>query len=121
MVKRHKANEAVSVANYLHRMEPISFTPYMDDCLRILQEEKEAPTDALLIQLVRVQLIRDKASSLIKIGPTPISGTTNPLYVSGDFHIQTLVSQLEEVDKSIPETVKSNGKSPSSTPFSNGF
>jgi hypothetical protein len=88
-------------------MEPINFTPYMDDCLRILQEEREAPTDAHLIQLVRVQLIHNKVVSLDNI---PISVTAIPPYTSGDFQTQTLVAQLEDLKNSIPETVISNGK-----------
>jgi hypothetical protein len=83
----------------------------MDDCLRILQEENEAPTDAHLIQLVRVQLIHNKVVSLLNIVPIPTSQATISPHISGDFQIQMLMAQFEELKRSIPETIKSNGES----------
>jgi hypothetical protein len=94
----------------------MSFTPYVFDCLRTLQEENDAPTDALLVHITRVQLIRNNATPLVKINPTTISGITNQSGISEDFHAQTLVLQLEELKLLVPEPIKSNGKFKSSHP-----
>ncbi len=81
------------------------WTRYSDECLRLLEEKKEYPTDELLVYLTRVQLICNKGSST----------TINDLFcdaeigVPADFYVKTLKSQLDNVEQSIPPGLRSNG------------
>lgn len=45
------------VSSYFQRLDALRWTPYLDGCLVVLAENKEHPTDALLIELVQLQLI----------------------------------------------------------------
>jgi hypothetical protein len=38
-------------------MEPLRWTPYMDDCVRILREERETKLDLLLIIQVKCYIV----------------------------------------------------------------
>ncbi|KAL4963000.1 transcription factor domain-containing protein [Aspergillus stella-maris] len=49
-----------NLAHTLGRTDSIRWTPHMTQCLDILDEEKETPSDAVLVQLVRTQLVTDK-------------------------------------------------------------
>jgi hypothetical protein len=81
------------------------WTPYLDECLRLLEEKKDYPTDHLLVYLVRVQLICNKGAA----------STWNDIFggvgtrVPADFYVETLKSQLDDLDRSIPLELKSNG------------
>ena len=81
------------------------WTPYLDECLRLLEEKKDYPTDNLLVYLVRVQLICNQGAA----------STWNDIFgavetrVPADFYVKTLKSQLDNLDRSIPPELKSNG------------
>lgn len=81
------------------------WTPYLDECLRLLEEKKDYPTDNLLVYLVRVQLICNQGAA----------STWNDIFgavetrVPADFYVKTLKSQLDDLDRSIPPELKSNG------------
>ena len=96
---------AIRCANYFQRIELMRWTRYSDECLRLLEEKKEYPTDELLVYLTRVQLICNKGSST----------TINDLFcdaeigVPADFYVKTLKSQLDNVEQSIPPGLRSNG------------
>jgi hypothetical protein len=82
------------------------WTPYLDECLRYLEEKKDCPTDGLLVYLVRVQLICNRAST------SPLNDTFGDVVgVPMDFFIKTLKAQLQELERSIPPDLKRNGKS----------
>jgi len=81
------------------------WTRYLDDCLRLLEEEKAQPTDDLLVHIVRVQLICNKGSTLTwndVLGDVEV-GIPTGLYV------KTLKSQLDNLENSIPQVLKANG------------
>jgi hypothetical protein len=81
------------------------WTRYLDECLRLLEEKKEYPTDSLLVYLSRVQLICNKGGT----------STINDLFgdtemrIPADLYIKTLKSQLNNLEQSIPPELKSNG------------
>lgn len=78
----------------------------MDECLRLLEDCKEYPSDDLLVYLTRVQLICNKGSLT----------TFNDLFgdvemrTPADLYMKTLRSQLDDLVHSIPTQLKSNGK-----------
>ena len=87
-------------ANFFQRIELIPWTPYLDECLCLLEEKKESPTDDLLVALVRVQLICNRAATSIR----------NDIFgAPADFHADTMKLQLDDLQCYIPLGLKSNG------------
>jgi hypothetical protein len=81
------------------------WTRYLDECLRHLEEKQEYPTDDLLVCLVRVQLICNKGSALTW---NDVLGNTE-MGVPTDLYVKTLKTQLDNLERSIPGELKSNG------------
>ena len=75
--------------------------------MSILEESKDFPTDELLIYLVRLQLIRNKAASVAWEHMGPAGDEDNR--VPQRFYFQALNSQLEQFKRSIPPALRSNG------------
>jgi hypothetical protein len=100
-------------ANYFQRIELMRWTRYLDECLRLLEEKKEYPTDALLVSLVRVQLICNKGGALIW---NDLFGDAE-MRIPADFYVKTLKSQLDDLERSIPGELKSNGRFSSLPPY----
>jgi hypothetical protein len=74
------------------------WTPYLNECLQKLSEAKEYATDELLVYLVRVQLLCDRV----------MGADIPPVVVPQDVYVQIFQSQLDELQKSIPESLQSN-------------
>ncbi|KAF8862483.1 hypothetical protein BDZ45DRAFT_616763 [Acephala macrosclerotiorum] len=91
-------------ANFFQRIEPMHWTRYLQECLHILEEEKDCPTDDFLVHLVRVQLICNKGSAL---GWSDVLGDAD-VGVPTDLYVKTLKLQLEDLEHSIPQELKSN-------------
>jgi len=78
---------------------------YLDECMRLLEVKKEYLTDDLLVSLVRVQLMCNKGTT----------STINDLFgdtdirVPADFYIKSLMSQLDELQRSFTPELKANG------------
>ncbi|KAF2493509.1 hypothetical protein BU16DRAFT_541190 [Lophium mytilinum] len=88
-----------SVSAFLRYMDPLRWTPHMNECLDVLAEVKEHPTDDTLVQLVRMQLIVDKAVQFSahygEIGSNDFSQTPPSLYRLA------LQGQLQEIEKNV--------------------
>lgn len=93
-------------ANFFQRIEPMCWTPYLDECLHALKEHRDCPTDELLFYLVRVQLICDRVATVACTDTSPISYRGSRL--SQDFYVHTFTAQLEELKRYIPPELKSN-------------
>ncbi|KAH9894666.1 hypothetical protein F4778DRAFT_284551 [Xylariomycetidae sp. FL2044] len=52
------------VALAFHRIDPIKYTSYVDQCLRELEVSQECETDSLLVHLVRIQHLSERISKL---------------------------------------------------------
>ncbi|PMD42861.1 hypothetical protein L207DRAFT_486635 [Hyaloscypha variabilis F] len=48
------------ISSFLQKMDPLRWTPHMDECLQFIDEAKDCHNDAILVQLVRLQLIVEK-------------------------------------------------------------
>ncbi len=83
----------------------MQWTPYLEECLDLLETSRDFPTDALLVYLVRVQLICNKATLQNLNAIIADSDSHLPI----DFYIKTLKSQLDQVERSIPPELKENG------------
>ncbi|RAH49980.1 Zn(II)2Cys6 transcription factor domain-containing protein [Aspergillus brunneoviolaceus CBS 621.78] len=51
-----------SAATFHGRVESLSWSPYLEECLTVLEDTNEAPGDALLVGLVKLQLIAAKVA-----------------------------------------------------------
>ncbi|KAF2807184.1 uncharacterized protein BDZ99DRAFT_500451 [Mytilinidion resinicola] len=52
------------LSSFLQKTDALRWTPHMEECLIILDEKKECPNDAILVQQVRLQLIVERRMSL---------------------------------------------------------
>uniref|UniRef100_L2FUC2 Zn 2cys6 transcription factor n=1 Tax=Colletotrichum fructicola (strain Nara gc5) TaxID=1213859 RepID=L2FUC2_COLFN len=53
-----------NVASFLGKMDPLRWTPHMDECLQILDSHVTVPSDQALVALVRMQLLKEEAGRL---------------------------------------------------------
>lgn len=81
------------------------WTPYLGECLGILEESKDYSTDVLLAHLVRVQLICNKGTT--SMWDDIFGDAANQ--VPPNFYAKSLKSQLDDLERSIPAELKSNG------------
>ncbi|KAF2812287.1 uncharacterized protein BDZ99DRAFT_439292 [Mytilinidion resinicola] len=92
------------VSAFLRYMDPLRWTPHMNECLEVLAEAKEFPTDDTLIQLVRMQLIVDKAVHFSaqhgEVASNDFSRIPPALYRLA------LQGQLQEVEKNLSGNVQ---------------
>ena len=58
-----KYTDTYSCGNFFQRSEPIRWTPYLEECLKLLMETAEHPTDELLSYLVRLQIIANSVQA----------------------------------------------------------
>ncbi|QDS74137.1 hypothetical protein FKW77_001111 [Venturia effusa] len=85
-------------ANYFGRIDHLPWTSYLDECLQILEEKMEVPTDAILVQLVRIQLLCNRVATI------PWRTTSVPQ----SFFVKTLASDLESLTRTLPPSLESN-------------
>lgn len=80
----------------------------MDESLRILAEKQECPTDIVLVQQVRLQLISEKVAQ----GPWQYGAAenTNSHEPPPAFYLQALQSQVIEAVQKAPPELQHNGK-----------
>lgn len=97
----------------LQRIDALRWTPHMDECLQILDQTKECPTDEILVQQVKMQLIVEKlALNIPSKGAVETTGHTE----SGSFYLENLHSQLQALKTSLL-TGSSSGELPCTTWF----
>ena len=53
-----------SVALAFQRLDPIRYTPYLDQCMKDLEASREYETDYLIVSLVRIQHLTERISQL---------------------------------------------------------
>lgn len=89
-----------TMASSFQRLEPLRWTPYFDECLRMLAETRENSADKLLVQFVRLQLIVEKvAQAPWHDGPfDAFSSIETP----SQFYMKALQSQLQDAKHAIP-------------------
>jgi hypothetical protein len=95
-------------SSYFQRLEPPRWTVYLENCLQMLAENKECPTDILLAILVRLQLITER------IAQAPWNdGSTESLTprAPATFYLKALETQLQDCKQTIPPEFQQNGKS----------
>ena len=93
-------------SNYFHRVDSLRWDAYMDECLQILAEQKEYPTDLILVQHVRLQLIVEGvAQAPWNDGQTDGNRT---IRVRSQFYLKALQERLREFKEQIPPELVQN-------------
>ncbi|KAL4746154.1 hypothetical protein BDW72DRAFT_207597 [Aspergillus terricola var. indicus] len=89
-------------AAMIHLRDSLHWTAYTDECVRLLEQQNESPTDTFLIQLVKLRLIAGKALDY----PSPTNAAENPsLRLQGSAYLKSLQAQLQYFKSNIPETL----------------
>jgi hypothetical protein len=93
-------------ANFFQRAEPMRWTPYLEDSLSLLLEEKEHASDEYLTLLIRIQII---ANGLVADGwnesyPMAAGGHRPPRAHYTHLHKM----QLDDLKRTIPSHLKDN-------------
>lgn len=94
------------VASYFQRLESLRWTPYLEECLQVLTETMEYSSDALLVQLVRSQLIVER------VGQAPWHDAnldaTSSAKAPTQFYLKALLAQLQELKHRMPPQLLHN-------------
>jgi len=95
-------------SSFLRKGESLRWTAYSNECLRVLETQKETASDMLLVQLVKLRLISEKLID------APWSGAVT----HGDqsvrppamFYLKSLESQIQDFKSKIPNELADNSK-----------
>ena len=94
------------MSSYFQRLDALRWTPYLDECIAVLSEKDEHPTDPLLIHLVKLQLVVEKA------GQAPWheerDDPNGSVRVPPIFYVKALQTQLQDFKTIIPPSIQGN-------------
>ncbi|RAK81612.1 transcription factor domain-containing protein [Aspergillus fijiensis CBS 313.89] len=93
------------IAQFLGRMDPLRWTPHMNECLDILAQSDESPGDGVLVQITRTRLLADQ----ILQGPWSegVYGL-HPTQALAAFHLKAFESRLETIKVEMPIPLADN-------------
>ena len=95
------------MCSYFQRLDALRWTPYLDECIAVLGEEDEHPTDLLLVHLVKLQLVVEKAVQ----APwhEERDDPNGSVRVPPIFYLKALQAQLQDLKTRIPPSIQGNG------------
>lgn len=98
----------VRISAHLQKMDPMRWTPYLTECLQILDERKEVPSDALLVQQVRIRLVNENVNQCL----WPAGGMAHEDIPTTPwtFYLKAFQSQLQVVKDKIPPSLLSHSQ-----------
>jgi hypothetical protein len=105
---RYPANHAwYRVWTNLRQLEALRWTPYMDDCVRILREEKETKLDLLLAFQAKCHVVVEQITHSPcewGVGDEMTRSTTT-------YFVKALQRQLQDIRQSVPAEMQSERQS----------
>ncbi|RAL15186.1 Zn(II)2Cys6 transcription factor [Aspergillus homomorphus CBS 101889] len=94
-----------SAATFHGRIESLTWSPYLDDCLKLLEDANEAPGDKLLVYLIRFQLLTSKVMKIaLQISDTKTEESTR---IIGPY-LASINGELTAVRDPAPSHIKTN-------------
>lgn len=97
-----------STYSFLRKGEALRWTSYSEECLRVLETQKEIPSDALLVQLVKLRLVSEKIDDAPwKCAISESFKDTRPPEM---FYLHSLETQLQDFKRNIPSQLSDNRK-----------
>lgn len=98
------------IFQFIGKPEPMRWTPYLEECLRMIAEDPPHPDDENLVALVRYQKIANEALlTPWRTGETEIGCDSARAPVL--FYIKALRAKLEHVKELVPERLKDDSMS----------
>lgn len=94
-----------TISSYLRKMDALRWTPHMEECLQILAERPECPTDKILVQQVKLQLIVEKVNHCPWLRE---AGNAESMGAPPAFYLEALKLQLQEAKRQIPIDLQQN-------------
>ena len=95
------------MCSYFQRLDALRWTPYLDECIAVLGEKDEYPTDLLLVHLVKLQLVVEKAVQ----APwhEERDDPNGSVRVPPIFYLKALQAQLQDFKTRTPPSIQGNG------------
>ncbi|KAL5333796.1 hypothetical protein BJX70DRAFT_45511 [Aspergillus crustosus] len=87
------------ISTLVQRSVSLRWTPFMDECLKSLEEQEDCPYDAILVHQVRLQLITDSLDSTLYQGG--LTATPNPIQAPPAFYLHSMHTQLRGIESRI--------------------
>ncbi|KAL5000007.1 hypothetical protein BDV10DRAFT_163766 [Aspergillus recurvatus] len=87
-----------AVSHTLGRTESLRWTGHMKECMDILAEAKETPSDAVLVQMVRAQIVVDKVAKDLGGNEGAVDHRSAPV----SLYLKGLQSQLDDIREQMP-------------------
>lgn len=91
---------------YVQSMEPLRYVKYTENCLEILRDVQEYPSDLYLVQLMKLQVITREINDALprdSMGIALISGSTS-------LYIKNLQTKLNVFQERVPISLRENRK-----------
>lgn len=89
-------------------MDPLRYTPYVEECCQILLSSKKYPTDIYLVELVRLQKIANTIEQSIPIDDVEPGKITAPI----GMHMKAIEKDLHLLRENWNKLVEGNCESP---------
>ncbi|KAI8244231.1 Efflux pump mlcE [Colletotrichum sp. SAR 10_96] len=96
-----------NVASFLGKMDPLRWTPHMDECLQILDSHVTVPSDQALVALVRMQLLKEEAGRL-SWRPEVTYDATDGSRTPPSMYVKLLQGQLQKILQNLPTELQSS-------------
>ncbi|KFG82007.1 hypothetical protein MANI_026336 [Metarhizium anisopliae] len=94
---------AISIStSFIGKMETLAWTAHMDDSLSVVERENEYSSDAVLVTMVKIQLVGEEVQKLMRRKIN--EGNQNPTYIFKP----GLVSRLNEIRSQLPDRLANN-------------
>lgn len=87
----------LSVSVYFGHVDPMQWTPYMDDCVVALLQSQESPYDEMFVHQVKLQRIVGEVENVRE------ASTASP-----DFYLKFLQQKVDEVKVKMPVQLQQN-------------
>ncbi|PWY64730.1 hypothetical protein BO94DRAFT_357097 [Aspergillus sclerotioniger CBS 115572] len=87
------------VSSYLAQLDPMQWTPHMDECLEFLTQNAESPHDEVLAHQIRLQRIASEMEN--------IRSSSEPVPLA--FYLAALRRKVNEVKEGISPELRQNG------------
>ncbi|KAF9880075.1 hypothetical protein CkaCkLH20_02029 [Colletotrichum karsti] len=96
-----------NVASFLGKMDPLRWTPHMDESLQILEANTAVPSDQTLVGLVRMQLLNEEAGRL-SWRPEVTYDATDAARTPPSMYVKLLQGQLQKILQNLPSEQQSS-------------
>ncbi|GAQ44614.1 hypothetical protein AKAW_03951 [Aspergillus niger] len=82
----------LGIATFLQQSDSLRWTPHLEDCLRLLEEQQECANDGILVQQVRLQLVTDRLNMGSGYGGSSSAESMRP---SPSVYLRPMQTQLQ--------------------------